>query len=241
MAHQQNSLPWWNASIIWETVCKFFVTNRRRCTMLGLAVKPASDVVNWNMCSVFPERAFMKSGRIIALANLYWGIHAAGLLAPLQQTEHHVQNGKIPAFSVLDVNAEEAIACSWIWALVLQLWLFFLIKECRKPKLPWRIRIKIKEVVFQILFFICYCINIFKYCPYLSSIKINDSHFKQLRCFKYKVQYVDLAFGLLISFFPSRFINFELIINKPGIEHQLSDCNFDRQTNKGFRQYLEAP
>lgn len=38
----------------------------------------------------------MTNGIIVALANLYGGIHTAGLVASLQQTVNHVQNGKVP-------------------------------------------------------------------------------------------------------------------------------------------------
>lgn len=48
-------------------------------------------------CSVFSERPFMTNGRIIALANLYWGIHTAGLVASLQQTVNRAK-WKNPCF-----------------------------------------------------------------------------------------------------------------------------------------------
>lgn len=55
-------------------------------------------------------------------------------MASLQQTVNHVQNGKIPAFSVLGVNTEEAVVCSSFWALVLQLWLFFFNERMQETK-----------------------------------------------------------------------------------------------------------
>lgn len=117
----------------------------------------------------------------------------------------------------------------------------FLMKECRKPKLPWRlrIRIKVKEILFQILFFICYYNNIFKYCPY--SPKFNDSYFRHLRWFKQMFSmWIQLFVCSSLSFL-SGFMNCDFIIHKPGMDNQLCHCDFDRQTKKGLSSIPGSP
>lgn len=80
MAHEQNSVHSWNVSVIWENICKYFMLTAGG--VLSWVLLSSQLLMQWTeiTCSVFSERSFMTNGRIIALANLYWGIHTAGLV-----------------------------------------------------------------------------------------------------------------------------------------------------------------
>lgn len=94
-------------------------------------------------------------------------------LASLQQTVNHVQNGKIPAFSVQGLNTKEAVVCSVFWALVLQLWLFFFNKRMQETKTDWKS--KSKRNVFS------------KYCPVSAPIFIFSNNVISLKKIKSKI------------------------------------------------------